>query len=414
MSHDLPPLRATLAGPAADGPRPLAGALAVLGAIGALGLLLGGCNQGAEPSVPVVAAPATASDAQQIPTLFWAAAPTPPPTDKTQRGADEGEPWGDDASAKRGRAGVERELADLERLVASTPTASPELPAILLRQAQSHSELAVLALASRDAQAAAASRQRAIAEYQALRSSHPSFAKADEVLLALGSELLADRQLGPGRQALLEVIETYPSSPMVPRAYVTFGDLFFDEAAGDPSKMALARQAYDAALRYPPPANPLYGYASYRLAWVALSTGDAQGALASFKRCIEHAAQHGSASPSAARIGEQARKDIVIAYVPVGRPEAAYPFFRQLSGDGDAEHGRTTELMAGLARAYVEGGHAPEAVSVCDALLAHHVDRASCRACQELAHTLATSSALDPPAAALFASRVKRDCGPVR
>ena len=45
---------------------------------------------------------------------------------------------------------------------------------------------------------------------------------------------------------------------------MAFGELFFQEAQGDPSKWDLAAAAYKEVIKYPPPTNKVYGYARSR------------------------------------------------------------------------------------------------------------------------------------------------------
>jgi hypothetical protein len=67
-------------------------------------------------------------------------------------------------------------------------------------------------------------------------------------------------------------------------AYLAFGELFFNEAQGDPSKWALAEQSYGEVIKYPPPDNKVFGYAHYKLAYVYWNKGDFEKAIASSRR----------------------------------------------------------------------------------------------------------------------------------
>jgi len=72
-------------------------------------------------------------------------------------------------------------------------------------------ELAVVAEADPNPNVAASARQQALRQYQELCSSYPSYAKRDEALFDLGSELILAKDLVPARQAMLELIERHNS-----------------------------------------------------------------------------------------------------------------------------------------------------------------------------------------------------------
>jgi hypothetical protein len=73
------------------------------------------------------------------------------------------------------------------------------------------------------------------------------------------------------RNALADVIRRFPSSPVIPRAYLALGDIAFDslgKPGTDPGQLVVAQHAYEAVLAVPPPGNASWGYAAYKLGWV--------------------------------------------------------------------------------------------------------------------------------------------------
>ena len=102
----------------------------------------------------------------------------------------------------------------------------------------------------------------------------------------------------------------------MPNAYLAFGEMFFSEAAGDPSKWELARQAYQKVIAYPPPQNEVYGYAWYKLAYVFWNDDDLPKALAAFKKTIDYAAAFPD-HPNAAKLAESARRDSLAVFALV-------------------------------------------------------------------------------------------------
>ncbi len=170
---------------------------------------------------------------------------------------------------------VQNEALLLERLLAAMAASSPDRPSVLHRLAESYVELRK----SGDASAST----KAIARYAELASSSPSYAKIDEVTYYLGLEQELTRDFQNARRTYYELIKTYPSSRFVPYAYYAFGEMFADEAKGDPTKWMLAEQAYRETMKFttsPAIANA----ATCRLAVVFDARGDARRAEATRSR----------------------------------------------------------------------------------------------------------------------------------
>lgn len=170
----------------------------------------------------------------------------------------------------RMRALVVVELQQLEALFARTAVTSPDRAALARRLAEDHVELARLS----DGAPAAAAHKSAVKYYEVLLTDHPQYAQLDEVhyFLALEHELAG--HVTGARSSYYELIKRWPSSKYVPLAYFAFGELFFAEAANDPSKLDLAAQAFNEVLKYPPPTNPIYPDTLLRLSQVFEQRGD--------------------------------------------------------------------------------------------------------------------------------------------
>ena len=160
----------------------------------------------------------------------------------------------------RSRVLVMTEVQGLERLLATTPESTSERPAIRQRLAEVYNELAYT---SNGADAARA-RDELIKNYVAIKGESPQFAQMDEVLYYLGLAYELNRDLASARRSYFELIKNHPTSKLVPLAYFAFGELFFAEAAADPSKNALALESYAAVLKYPRADNPVYADALLR------------------------------------------------------------------------------------------------------------------------------------------------------
>jgi MYXO-CTERM domain-containing protein len=379
---------------AAFGAVGLAGLLRRRRSLVALALLATACAGGqGQPEAPAVAAPGTVVLESGAPRDGWLepAANGPVAGDAALGASDAAGLASDPASVKRHHALLVTEIGQLSALAQVTPATSPDLPVLLHRLGRRYSELAVGAEADGDPRMAAEARQHALEQYQKVCSSHPGYAKRDEALFDLGTELILAKDPQRARQTMLELIDKYKDSKMVPRAYLAFGEMFFEEGASDPAKLDLAKQAYQAVLKYPPPDNRVYGYASYKLGWVARNQGDGVAALGAFRRTIDFANQFGAGSPSITRLGEEARKDLVQAYVPVGKPESAYAFFHAVSGDDATGDKRTRAMVLRLAQAYGDQGLGAQASVVCQDLLRRRSDPPTCQGCQQVASVLLAS-----------------------
>src|SRR5262249_10588320 len=156
------------------------------------------------------------------------------------------------------------------------------------------------AAANKSAQVEATARNAAIKYYTMLKGQYPAWCQSssqvpgksvgcvDETLYNLAYEHEQAGQLDLARKAYLELIQIAPTSKYIPNAYLAFGELFFQEAQGDPSKWALAEQSYKEVVKYPAPENKVLGYAHYKLGYVYWNKGDLPLALSEFKRTIDH------------------------------------------------------------------------------------------------------------------------------
>jgi tetratricopeptide (TPR) repeat protein len=178
---------------------------------------------------------------------------------------------------------------------------------------------------------------------------------------------------------------------------LAFGERLFLEAGSDPSRLALAEQAYQKATEIPPPGNPIWGYAHYKLAYVAWNQGDLPRALAGFQRVIEFATRFASL-PNAAQLGVTARRDLVAVYASIGEPSKAYDFFQPLSGDAAGESSRTLAMSIQLGKSYVDTGHYRECALLDLDLLQRTPAESSCPPLVQLDRVLPRLSPADAAA----------------
>ena len=236
----------------------------------------------------------------------------------------------------RARALLITEIQGLERLYKNTPEASADKPQLTRRLAEAYVELESAALRDKiaadiqaqdakakkknatkfrsDAAAAEkivkAARTNAIKYYTSMKDKYPKYSKIDEVLYYLAYEHEQAQSYDKAREVYLELIDKAPKSPYIPNAYLAFGELFFQEAQGDPAKWDLAAAAYKEVIKYPPPNNKVYGYARYKLGYVHWNKGEYAHALNEFKKVIEYGEQF-SELPNAKQLAKSARRDCI-------------------------------------------------------------------------------------------------------
>ena len=223
------------------------------------------------------------------------------------------------------------------------PTAEPAPPAAAHRD-QSAS------LSPVELPAHAATVPLATAVRDAILADSARAAGVDADRLRRGRELELSGDLGGARRAYLELIVTTPQSPLVPYAYLAFGDLFFDEAEhDDPTKLPPAQQAYQKVVSYPPPGNLAYAFAWHRLGIVASRLGDDAHALDAQRKALIALGQYPTL-PVGPALAEASRGELVVAYARAGQPDRALTFFRATAPQ-DA-----SGLLIALGREYVRRG----------------------------------------------------------
>ena len=294
--------------------------------------------------------------------------------------------------AARSRQLLVTEIQGLESLYTSTPKNAPDRPKLMRRLAEGYVELESAAFRDKTengmkadeakkknpGQAAgfqaeagkadkilAASRQAAIKNYTNLKDQYPKWCQnnnasnpaqstgcTDEVLYYLAYEYEQALNLDQARKVYLELIQSWPNSKFIPNAYLAFGELFFNEAQGDPTKWALAEQSYSEVIKYPAPENKVWGYAHYKLGYVYWNKGDFARAMSELKKTIDYGTQY-SSLPNAEQLATSARRDIIPIYALAGDPKRAYDFIKPLSGDSGVNSEKTFKLMDDLGQSYL-------------------------------------------------------------
>ncbi len=294
------------------------------------------------------------------------------------------------------RALLMTEISNVTRLERSTSYKDKDKPQLMRRLAEGYVELEASAFrdkvenevkaqtyrkknpkaaakAKKKAQIAAkiikTSRKNAIKYYRKLKKKFPKWCQypknkagkrgcMDEVLYYLAYEYEQSGDLERARKVYLELTEKWKKSRFVPNAYLAFGELFFNEAQGNPAKWPVAGNFYREVLKYDPPENKLWGYATYKLGYVFWNQGMYKESIDQFQNVIQFG-QKWSHLPNAKGLAKSARRDIIPVYALAGDPKKSYDFFRPLSGGGVKA---TFHMMEELGLNLIDTGHYPEAI----------------------------------------------------
>ncbi len=231
-------------------------------------------------------------------------------------------------------------------------------------------ELAHAAQQAQDGPAEKGHRREAIRYYDWFKTSYPGDKALDQVLYhaALEHQRLGD--LSATRKAYLELVSGVPHSKLLPRAYVAFGEIFFEEARSDPAKFKLAQEFYQQALNYPPRDNPVYGFAQYRLGHVHWRMANPTQALEAFVKTLQYVGSFPKAS--GIKVLRPAAMDAAVhTYAEIGRPDRACPFLHRLAATPSSP-AATLRALTSLGEAYLRTGRRSEALVIYQILERHH------------------------------------------
>ena len=310
----------------------------------------------------------------------------------------------------RARALLATEINGLENLFQTTPRNAPDRVQLARRLAEDYVELESAAFrektqaeidrdslkktnpaAAGQKQAIAnqanaimlRARQKVVDNYSLIINQYPNYGQLDEVLYYLAYEYEQSNDLTNARRVYYDLIKKKPDSKYIPNAYLAFGELFFNEAQGDPSKWDYAAQAYTEVIKFPPEKSKVYGYAWYKLAYVFWNKNELDKALNAFKKTIDFGTNF-TQYPGAGKLADSARRDVIPVYALKGDPGAAYNFFHNISGDQSGSNDKTFKMMDDLGQNYLDTGHYPESISLYHDLMAR--DRNSEKLCVYQTH----------------------------
>lgn len=305
------------------------------------------------------------------------------------------------AAERRGRSAsseqraldlLRREIQTSERIVGRLRTGDPRGADYLLRLAETYFELQTYwntqarsmderifqAREARNAEQvrtlqrqqqeaegeARTARESATQTYARLIRDYPDFPRMDEVLFSLAFALEEARQFDRARDVYRRLIKAHPTSRFVPYAWLSFAEFYFGEG-----EMSAARQFYSKVLEFPPAQNPVYGFALYKQAWVLYNLEDFRGALQQFVSVLEFVRDNPDAR-DAANMARQTRRELVMPYARVGRPNQALQFFQRYAEN----QAQAYEMLESLGELYFDTGQWPEAIQVYHTLMAEQTN----------------------------------------
>ncbi|TMA19477.1 MAG: tetratricopeptide repeat protein, partial [Deltaproteobacteria bacterium] len=152
----------------------------------------------------------------------------------------------------------------------------------------------------------------------------------------------------------------FPKSIWAPASHVFIGEHLFDEA-----KLAEALKEYRAAAEVT--TDEVYPYALYKAAWCRFNQGGFDDAMKLLKQVVEVSAKAGDVNT--VQLGREARRDYVLAYGRIGKPETAHDEFVRNFG---REAG--LKMLEQYGKLLFDTGRDPEAQQIARQLLALHGD----------------------------------------
>src|SRR5437763_1722852 len=177
--------------------------------------------------------------------------------------------------------------------------------------------------------------------------------------------LIAAAVAQPGRDpeaiaVARELTKRFPRSVWAPASHVFIGEHLFDAA-----KLDAALKEYRAAAEVPE--DEVYPYALYKAAWCRFNQSAFTDAMKLFKRVVDISTRSGDVNK--VQLAREARRDYVLAYARIGKPESAKDEFAKKFGGPLG-----LKMLEQYGKLLFDTGRDPEAQLVHRQLLAIHGD----------------------------------------
>lgn len=228
----------------------------------------------------------------------------------------------------------QRQIPLLEQFVRNHPN-SDRAALSLFRLGEAYFETAKFYQLQENASRTALFFQRAIEALEKLRREYPAYERSDEALFVLASAYLESSKNKEAGGVLAEISRRFPQSQVMEQASYLLGDHFYGE--GD---LAQAKKFYEKATRIEK--SEVYGH--YRLAWVALRSGQAAVSLKHFETAIELSL---SRPGQGFDYSKDAAREMVWPALEVHRPQQVIAYLRKAIPRQDLLETALDHLAAG-------------------------------------------------------------------
>ncbi|HEY6907958.1 MAG TPA: tetratricopeptide repeat protein [Myxococcales bacterium] len=227
-------------------------------------------------------------------------------------------------------------------------------------RAQAEADQGDEAAAANDRRAAADARAEAVARYRERLKKFPDAPRTDEALFFLADTLQDSGRDQEAVAAARELTRRFPRSQWAPASHVFIGEHLFDQA-----KLDAALKEYRAAAEVKD--DEVYPYALYKAAWCRFNQSAFADAMKLLHRVVQVSEKSGDVNT--VQLAREARRDYVLAYARIGKPEAARDEFARVFGAGPG-----LKMLEQYGKLLFDTGRDPEAQLVHRQLLALHGD----------------------------------------
>ncbi len=237
---------------------------------------------------------------------------------------------------------------------------------------------------------------------ESLRYGEPLLSKGSKGSLPKDEQLFRDgvaaERGGNSEQArkrYLSITQNHKRSRFVPMVYLRFGELFAAQGRVSPNYYDMAVRSFREVLKYSPPDNVGYFYASWQLGILKQAMGGHAQALSDFKRAAEGASSHPKAHCMSS-IARRARRQSIKSYAEVGQPRMAFRFFRLMSGDKGANNEDAITMTLQLAK-HLASKRPPDAAYLTEEALRRGASTSHCGDLRALVRQLGSAAAKSKP-----------------
>jgi tetratricopeptide (TPR) repeat protein len=207
--------------------------------------------------------------------------------------------------------------------------------------------------------------EKSIKLYEQILRSYPRYARADEATFYLGSALSDTGKKDEALDQFTNLVKQYPNSTWVPDAYVNIGEYWFEH--NEAAKALLAYQKVNQKFK----TSPMYGFATYKMAWCLYNVGEYGKAIDAMKSVID--LSKSGENKSKLQLQDEAYKDLVRFFADADMLDEAYAYFTQ-----QGKKSLITDMLKRLGSTYFEQGKWDKAIETYRRLIAENPNAPEC------------------------------------